>query len=377
MLVAVDETMAMSMRGTLRRESASSDGWSGGHSAWMLLVVALASGCAKDPILTYDSPAPAQVLSTVDAAGVDDGRARFRELFCQSFDSIGAPQDGKPACSDYLHRLVDEPAPGTHATAAPVPLASVRFIVVPGFMGDAAPSGMRAMGTGIDRLAGKGYRIEYVKVSGGGGGGYNGEQIAAFFRDRNFSEQEKLVVIGYSKGTIDLLHFLVAHPDLARHVDAMVSYAGAVNGSALAEVFPQILIDTAIALGGSDPGDEAGFRALKPSVQMPWLAANPLPTHIKYFSLVSFTDRENVSGVLTDGYDRLSQINPRNDGQLIFYDQVLPRSTLLGYANADHWAVALAFSEKSPTMASTVVTRNVFPREALLEAVLLYVRENL
>jgi len=365
------------MRKLMQQGDSASGGRGAASLASVLLGVALASGCAQDPILTYESPAPAQVLSTVEAAGVEDGRARFRQLFCQSFDAIGAPEGGKPACGDYLHRLVDEPAAGTQAAGAPAPLASVRFIVVPGFMGDATPSGMRAMGTGIDRLAGKGYRIEYVKVSGGGGGGYNGEQIAAFFRDRDFSEQEKLVVIGYSKGTIDLLHFLVEHPELARHVDAMVSYAGAVNGSALAEVFPQILIDTAIALGGSDPGDEAGFRALKPSVQMSWLAANPLPAHIKYFSLVSYTDRENVSGVLTDGYDRLSQINPRNDGQLIFYDQVLPRSILLGYVNADHWAVALAFSEKSPTMASTVVTKNVFPREALLEAVLLYVREGL
>lgn len=348
-----------------------------GRLTWALLLAVLVGGCAKDPILTYESPAPAQALGTIEAAGIEDGRARFRQLFCRSFAAVGAPEGGKPACSDYLHRLVDEPAGGAQPTGAPLALASVRFIVVPGFMGDAAPSGMRALGTGIDRLAAKGYRIEYIKVSGGGGGGYNAEQIAAFFRDRSFSEQDKLVLVGYSKGTIDILHFLVDHPELARHVDALVSYAGAVNGSALAEVFPQILIDTAIVLGGSDPGDSAGFHALKPSVQMSWLAANPLPTHIKYFSLVSYTDRENVSGVLTDGYDRLSQINPKNDGQLIFYDQVLPRSTLLGYANADHWAIALAFSEKSPTMASTVVTRNVFPREALLEAVLLYVREKL
>nr|NIM28587.1 hypothetical protein [Gammaproteobacteria bacterium]NIM73726.1 hypothetical protein [Gammaproteobacteria bacterium]NIN37400.1 hypothetical protein [Gammaproteobacteria bacterium]NIO25559.1 hypothetical protein [Gammaproteobacteria bacterium]NIO66234.1 hypothetical protein [Gammaproteobacteria bacterium] len=73
----------------------------------------------------------------------------------------------------------------------------------------------------------------------------------------------------------------------------------------------------------------------------------------------------------------LAQINPKNDGQLIFYDQILPRSTLLGYMNGDHWAVALPFTEKAIGMASTVVTRNVFPRDAMLESVLLYVRESL
>ncbi len=342
-----------------------------------LLVALIVSGCASEPILTYESDAPAQVLTPIRAAGVNDGRARFREIFCERFDAIGPPKDGQPTCADYLHRLTDESAATKETAPSRIPLDSVRFVVVPGYMGDAAPEGMRALGPSIDRLAAKGYRIEYIQVSGGGGGAYNADQIAAYFRDREFPENEKLVIIGYSKGTIDLLHFLVTNPDLAQHVDAMLSYAGAVNGSALAEVFPEFLINMALAVAGGEAGDKAGYSTLKPSVQMAWLASHPLPAHIKYFSLASFTDRENVSGILTDGYDRLSQINPKNDGQLIFYDQVLPGGTLLGYANGDHWAVALPFTEKASGFASTIATRNVFPRDAMLEAVLLYVRENL
>lgn len=342
-----------------------------------LLAALVLGGCAGEPILTYESPSPALVLGPASAVGVTDGRARFRQIFCERFDADGPPENGKPSCADYLHRLVDEPRATPRAPREPVPLAAVRFLVVPGFLADAAPGGMRALGTSIDRLAGRGYRIEYLRVSGGGGADYNAAQIADYFRGRDFPQQDKVVVIGYSKGAVDLLHFLVGYPDLAARVDAMVGYAGAVNGSALAEVFPQFLIDTAAFLGGGDTGDSAGFRSLKPSVQLPWLAAHPLPAHVAYFSLVSFTDRENVSAVHADGYDRLSQINPKNDGQLIYYDQVIPGSTLLGYANGDHWAVALPFTEKAPTMASTVVDRNVFPRDALLEAVLLYVRESL
>ena len=347
------------------------------HPMALLLVALALGGCASDPILTYQSPSPALVLSPAAAAGVADGRARFRQLFCERFDAVGPPENGKSACADYLHRLVDEPAAAEAPSGVPAPLAAVRFVVVPGFLGDAAPGGMRALGTSIDRLAAKGYRIEYLQVSGGGGGDYNAAEIAAYFRARDLPRRDKVVVIGYSKGAIDLLHFLVGHPDLAARVDAMVSFAGAVNGSGLAEAFPQFIVDVAAFLGGSDTGDAAGFHTLKPSVQMTWLAEHPLPRHVAYFSLVAFTDRENVSAVLTDGYDRLSQINPKNDGQLIYYDQVLPGSTLLGYANADHWAVALPFTEEAPTFAATVVNRNVYPRDALLEAVLLYVRESL
>ncbi len=342
-----------------------------------LLVSLLLSGCASDPILSYESDAPAQVLTPIHAAGVKDGRARFREIFCERFDAIGPPKDGRPTCTDYLHRLADEPASTTSAARPRIPLDSVGFVFVPGYFGDAVPGGARTLGPSIDRLTGKGYRIETVQVSGGGGGDYNADQIVAHFLGREFPEDEQLVVIGHSKGAIDLLHFLAGNPEFARHVDAMVSYVGAVNGSPLAEVYPEFLVNLSLAIRGADAGDKAGYKALKPSVQMPWLASHPPPAHIKYFSIASFTDRENVSAGLRGGYDRLSQINPKNDGQLIFYDQILPGSTLLGYANGDHWAVALPFTEKASGFASTFATRNVFPRDAVFEAVLLFVRENL
>jgi len=104
------------------------------------------SGCVSKPILTYESDAPAQVLAPIQAVGVSDGRARFREIFCERFDAIGPPADGRPSCSDYLHRLADEPASTKEPARPRIPLQSVRFIVVPGFMGDAAPGGMRALG---------------------------------------------------------------------------------------------------------------------------------------------------------------------------------------------------------------------------------------
>lgn len=344
---------------------------------WGILAALLLGSCASDPIHTYESAAPAQILSPIQSAGVEDGRVRFREIFCKQFTAIGPPPGGMQHCSDYLHRLTDEPTTSDAASNTPIPLQSVRFIVVPGFFGGAAQDGIRALGPSMDRLSGMGYRIEYIRVSGGGSSDYNAHQIATYFREREFPEHEKLVVVGHSKGTIDLLFFLVANPDLARRVDAMVSYSGAVNGSPLAEVFPEFLVDMALIMRGSDRGDKNGYSSLKPSVQLPWLAANPPPAHIKYFSLVSFTYRENVSRLLLDGYDRLAQISAKNDGQLLFHDQILPGSTLLGYANGDHWAIAMPFTEESGAVAATVATKNIFPRDAMFEAVLLYVRENI
>jgi len=269
-----------------------------------LIATLLLCGCASTPILPFHDEAPAQVLTPIHAAGIKDGRARFRQIFCERFEAAGPSAQARRDCLDYLQRLTDEPGAGEVPAPAPVPLQGIRFVVVSGFFGDVPLAGMRILGPSIDALARKGYRIEYLEVSGGGGDDYNAEQIAAHFRERSFPEDEKLVVVGYSKGAMDLLHFLVRYPQLAQHVDAMVGYVGAINGSPLAE------------------------------------------------------------------------INPKNDGQLIFYDQIVPGSTLLGYANGDHWAVAMPFTEEAGGYAF-LADKNDFPRDALFEAVLLYVRESL
>ena len=70
--------------------------------------------------------------------------------------------------------------------------------------------------------------------------------------------------------------------------------------------------------------------------------------------------------LLKEMYDELADIEPRNDGQLIWYDQVVPGGYLLGYVNADHWSIAAAPSRKLPALA--VLFRDDVPRGALLEA---------
>jgi hypothetical protein len=60
---------------------------------------------------------------------------------------------------------------------------------------------------------------------------------------------------------------------------------------------------------------------------------------------------------------------------LIFYDQLIPKCTLLGYVNGDHWAVAIPFSQDK--FAPALIDKNEFPREVLLEAVIRFVEEKL
>jgi hypothetical protein len=63
----------------------------------------------------------------------------------------------------------------------------------------------------------------------------NAEIIAEAVTKYISGPSQRLILLGYSKGTTDILHFLVAYPELALRIEAVLSVAGAVNGSPLAD----------------------------------------------------------------------------------------------------------------------------------------------
>jgi hypothetical protein len=65
-------------------------------------------------------------------------------------------------------------------------------------------------------------------------------------------------------------------------------------------------------------------------------------------------------------YRSLAEIDPRNDGKLLWFDQVVPGGYLLGYVNADHWTVAIPVAEELPALAPWFPDE--VPRTALAEA---------
>ena len=100
---------------------------------------------------------------------------------------------------------------------------------------------------------------------------------------------------------------------------------------------------------------------------------------MKYFSAAGITGPERMSRALRPFYERLAQVDPRNDGQVIYFDAIVPGGTLLGFLRADHWALAVPFSRKSGALPFnlTLVDHNAFPREVLLEAIVRFIEEAL
>jgi hypothetical protein len=116
---------------------------------------------------------------------------------------------------------------------------------------------------------------------------------------------------------------------------------------------------------------------LRTGTRKAWLAAHPLPRELRYYSFVTFPKPERISSILGRSYDKLSLIDARNDSQLIFYDEVVPGSVLAAYVNADHWAIVVPVGRSHTTIGSLFVTQNAYPREALMEAILRFVEEDL
>jgi len=175
------------------------------------------------------------------------------------------------------------------------------------------------------------------------------------------------------------LHFLVNFPGLAQHVDAVVSVAGAINGSPIANQVDDIYskLSANLPFSECEPGDGGALRSLKRPIRLTWLANNPLPTSVKYYSVVSFTGRDRINRWLTNGYDILKTIDPRNDGLLLFSDQVIPGAVLLGYVNDDHWEVVLPFEDNNSMLSESISKQISYPREILLHTIILFVSENL
>ncbi len=92
---------------------------------------------------------------------------------------------------------------------------------------------------------------------------------------------------------------------------------------------------------------------------------------------MTFPQPERISSILKSSYEKLSCVDSRNDSQVIFYDQIVPGSTLLAYVNADHWALAIPVARTHPTIGALFVTQNAYPREALVEAILRFLEEDL
>jgi hypothetical protein len=332
--------------------------------------------CATTPVASLDESNPL-IMVPVSQSGVVDQRAQFRNLFCAVLEARTGRDDTDVTCDTALVRLPDEPPRQHEPVQLGASTASITALFIAGLGSDCIDQTSQARAQFADYLARYGYRFETLRVSGISSSAFNARHIrnSLLAMPRN----GKLVIIGHSKGVIDTLEAIVTYPELQSRINAVVSLAGAVGGSPLADKAPE----TALSIVQNTPGlnckngDAGALESLRPSVRRDWLARNPLPQTVALYTVVTLPEPERISAGLKPSHSILSKFDARNDGNLLFYDQIVPGSTLLGYANADHWAIATDLGASPFALVRSLADKSDFPREELIEAALRFVEADL
>ena len=202
----------------------------------------------------------------------------------------------------------------------------------------------------------------------------NAQLIGQYLKEHRKTDDRKYIAIGYSKGAPDLQVALASDPDAASAVAALITVAGAVGGTPIADILPgqadRFLKAYNVA---SCEGDlSAALKSLRRNTRRAFLASHPEPT-VPSYSLAAVSDRTNTSKFMMENWLMMSVYDPKQDSQLTKGDTVIPGATYLGAAKADHFAIALPFETAADAKVRSAFDKNHFPRTALLEALIRYV----
>jgi len=308
---------------------------------------------------------PASAAAAMNAGAPD---VKFANLFCSVQEKENPDTGDWSACDQFL-----QTAPQARVDLTPIS-TKYRVLIVPGFFSACASSIAPAFGDGLDHMRSKHGMTVETWVPPNDSSEANGAAIAQYLRDHMVTDQRKYIVFGYSKGAPDVQTALALHPEAKAAVAAFIAVAGAVGGSLIADLLPAQANSwiQRFKLGQCEGDIATAFTSLKKSVRQQFLAAHPNPV-VPSYSLPATSDRAHTSKALLEAWQLMSFLSQRQDSQLAYEDAILPGSTVLGTARADHLAVAMPFEKASDTSIRSFADQGHYPRAALLEAMLRFV----
>ena len=324
------------------------------------LAAILLTACASQPVDPYDPDTPPVILGTLADAGVRDLRAPYREAVCRRLSTHDPP------CSDVLLRLSGEGG-GVPLLPAPDLNQLYRIVFVPGFLAECFDAFVHTFQDAERELGRRGFSVSYLRVPGRSSTARNASVLAEQLAELE-PDPRPVIMVTHSKGLLDTLEYVFRNPQGSPRIAAIVSVAGAANGSPLADQLRSYYRDwvARTPLPGCETGGEQEIQDLRRDVRLAWWERNGATIEVPVFSLVAAPRPDRISPGTLHTYRSLARIDPRNDGKLLWYDQIVPRGYLLGYVNADHWTIAIPVAEELPALAPWFPDE--VPRVELIEA---------
>jgi pimeloyl-ACP methyl ester carboxylesterase len=308
----------------------------------------------------------------VGAAPVVDARVRFGADFCGVLEHV----PGWEACTRYLHP--PHASSTTPAGGADAFLSGYRVLLIGGIFARCLDVDVFQDASEHLRQA-HGFTTEHLDVYGNA----SSDQNAAVIRDYLLRDATSapFIVVGHSKGAVDLLETLVRHPEVNGRVRALLTVASPVAGSRLVDRVPDLLKDLSgkfPEIGSCPLGNGQGYVSLERPTRQRFLSDHlPAVNGLRSYSIAALAARENTSKILHGLWDYQSRFSLDQDTHVIADDAVLPGARLLAQANGDHWAVASPVELSSNRKLREGASRNRYPRAALLEAALRFIVRDL
>jgi hypothetical protein len=322
--------------------------------AALAFALAALAGCATVPPAAGPRPFP----------GVEPGhdlRADYRAVACARTPA------GSPPCESRLRLEAGE---------GPLPMAPLhdrnaasryRIGFVPGLFSECLAPLLRPFGDVEPVLKSRGYEVAYFDVPGRGSVAANARFLAERI-DRAPADARPWILVTYSKGLADALEYVVNHTRENNRVAAIVSFAGAAMGSPLADVFESAYRDymAGMPMPGCAGGTGAEIDDLRRAERHRWWERNGSRVAVPVLGVVATASPDRVSIGSRTTFRKLSEIDPRNDGKILWHDQLVPGGYLLGFVDADHWSIAVPLREDLPALA--FLFHDDIPRAAYVEA---------
>jgi hypothetical protein len=315
-------------------------------------------GCAS--LSPVKETMPPIVLATLDEAGIKDVRHLYRAAVC------GQLPAGSPPCEELILRFPGEASPS--APLAQIDIANrYRIAFVPGLFSDCLNGIFYPFTDVIANLKESGFTVYDFRTGGRASSAENAQRLAKQLAELS-PDPRPFIMVAYSKGLPDVLELLLRYPQTSQHVAAIVSIAGASNGSPVADDLYEFYRDwlAGLPIPGCDRGTGEEVHDLRRNVRLEWWRRNRSAITVPIFSIVAVPRADRVSPMLKQTYEKLAAIDPHNDGQLLWYDAVVTRGYLLGYVNVDHLAIAIPASQQIPAL--SFLFKDSVPRLALVRA---------